>query len=50
MGAYRAGADPAIDAAIACHGAVLDYIRQAYDETVSLEEAIAELVGVFGDA
>ena len=50
MGAYRAGADPAIDAAIACHTSVLDYIRQAYDETVSLEEAVTELVGVFGDA
>jgi len=50
MGAYRSGADPAIDAAIACHDSVLDYIRQAYDETVSLEEAVAELIGVFGDA
>ncbi len=50
MGAYRAGADPAIDAAIACHGAVLDYIRQAHDETVGLDDAVAELIGVFGDA
>jgi flagellum-specific ATP synthase len=50
MGAYRAGADPAIDAAIACHDSVLDYIRQPYDEIVSLEAAVNELVGVFGDA
>ena len=49
MGAYRAGADAQIDAAIACHDTVLDYIRQAYDETVSLDEAVTELVGVFGD-
>lgn len=49
MGAYRAGADAQIDAAIACHDTVLDYIRQPYDETVSLDEAVTELVGVFGD-
>ncbi len=49
MGAYRAGADAQIDAAIACHDTVLDYIRQPYDETVSLDDAVTELVGVFGD-
>lgn len=49
MGAYRAGADAQIDAAIACHDTVLDYIRQPYDETVSLDEAVTELIGVFGD-
>lgn len=50
MGAYRAGADPAIDAAIAAHGAVLEYIRQDANEIVGLEDAVTELVGVFGDA
>lgn len=50
MGAYRAGADPAIDAAIAAHGAVLEYIRQDAHDVVSLPDAVAELVGVFGDA
>ena len=49
MGAYRAGADPAIDAAIAYHPAVMDYVRQDSDQNVSLAEAIAELTGVFGD-
>ena len=49
MGAYRAGADPAIDAAIAYHPAVLDYIRQSPEETVALDEAVNELIGVFGD-
>ncbi|TKD52003.1 FliI/YscN family ATPase [Sphingomonas baiyangensis] len=49
MGAYRAGADPAIDQAIAAHGAVLEYIRQDYDQVVSLPDAVAELTGVFGD-
>ena len=48
MGAYRHGADPAIDAAIACHPAVMEYIRQDADETVSLDDAVAELTGVFG--
>jgi flagellum-specific ATP synthase len=48
MGAYRAGADPAIDAAIACHPAVMEYIRQDADEIVPLDHAVEELVGVFG--
>ena len=48
MGAYRHGADPAIDAAIACHPAVMEYIRQDSDENVSLNDAVAELTGVFG--
>ena len=49
MGAYRPGADPAIDAALACHGAITDYVRQDADEVVPLAEAVAELTGVFGD-
>jgi flagellum-specific ATP synthase len=49
MGAYRAGADPAIDRAIACHGAVMEYIRQDANEVVPLDAAVAELTGVFGD-
>ncbi|MET4897757.1 FliI/YscN family ATPase [Sphingomonadaceae bacterium jetA1] len=48
MGAYRAGADPAIDAAIACHPAVMEYIRQDADEIVPLDHAVEELIGVFG--
>ena len=50
MGAYRSGADPAVDAAIACHPAVMEFIRQDADSTVSLGDAVAELCGVFGDA
>ncbi|OYY73082.1 FliI/YscN family ATPase [Sphingomonas sp. 28-63-12] len=49
MGAYRAGADAAIDQAIANHGAIIEYIRQGSDEIVSLDDSIAELTGVFGD-
>ena len=49
MGAYRAGADPAIDAAIAYHGAIIEYIRQDPDQVVPMDDAVAELTGVFGD-
>ncbi len=49
MGAYRPGADAAIDAAIAAHPAVLDYIRQEAGTQVSIAEAVAELTGVFSD-
>lgn len=49
MGAYRSGADPAIDAAIAYHPAVMDYVRQDAGAVVGLDEAIGELIGVFGD-
>jgi flagellum-specific ATP synthase len=49
MGAYRSGADPAIDAAIAHHPAILDYIRQDADASVPLAEAVHELTAVFGD-
>ncbi len=49
MGAYRSGTDPAVDRALACHGAILQYIRQDADETVDLATSMAELVGVFGD-
>nr|WP_245197049.1 FliI/YscN family ATPase [Sphingomonas jejuensis] len=50
MGAYRGGADPAIDKALACHPAIMDYIRQDEDEAIPIEAAVAELTGVFGDA
>ena len=49
MGAYRPGADPAIDAAIAYHPAVMEFIRQDADAIVPMADAIAELTGVFGD-
>ena len=49
MGAYRGGADPEIDAAIAYHPAVMEYIRQDADSMVPMDDAVAELIGVFGD-
>jgi len=49
MGAYRAGTDPAIDQALAAHGAITEFVRQDEDEAVPLGDAVTELVGVFGD-
>ena len=48
MGAYRSGADPAIDQAIACHGAIMEFVRQDADAAVAHADSVAELVGVFG--
>lgn len=48
MGAYRPGTDAAIDSALAAHPAVMEYVKQDSDEVVSLDDAVAELVGVFG--
>ena len=48
MGAYRSGADASVDAAIACHGAITEFIRQDADSAVTLADAAAELCGVFG--
>jgi len=49
MGAYRSGADPAIDQAMAYHPAVMEFIKQDSDTPVSLTDAVVELTGVFGD-
>ena len=40
----------AIDAAIAYHPAIMEFVRQDTDQIVPLEDAAAELTGVFGDA
>lgn len=48
MGAYRAGADAAIDAALAHHPAITAFVAQDEHEVASLADAVAELVGVFG--
>jgi flagellum-specific ATP synthase len=50
MGAYRSGADPAVDAALAHHPAVTSFIAQEENEVASLADAAAELIGVFGDS
>ena len=43
IGAYRAGADPQIDRAIALHPALEDFLGQDKDEVTSLDAAFAQL-------
>ena len=44
IGAYRAGANPTVDAAIALRDEISQYLRQAIDERSSVETARTELV------
>ena len=46
MGAYRAGADPAIDEAMAMHAGLMAFAAQEKDELVPLPDSIAQLRGV----
>ena len=50
MGAYRPGADPQIDRAIAMHDALTGFIAQAQSESVSLPDSIAALEALLGHA
>jgi len=43
MGAYRAGADPQLDRAIAMHTALTAFLSQPQREIVSLDRSVAEL-------
>lgn len=49
MGAYRAGADPQLDRAIAMHDALTGFLAQGQDEAVSLAAAEAALAALIGD-
>ena len=48
MGAYKEGSDPAIDAAIAHHPAILDFVRQPQGSTIDLSDSVTTLVHNFG--
>jgi len=48
MGAYKDGSDPAIDAAIAHHSLILEFLRQGQKELVSLNVSVTQLVDNFG--
>ncbi len=50
MGAYRAGADPLLDRAIAMHEALNRFLSQPARSTVALRESVAALTGLLGDA
>jgi flagellum-specific ATP synthase len=46
IGAYQAGTDPAVDAAIAMRPHIDGFLRQAVDEPTSLEDADAQLIAL----
>jgi flagellum-specific ATP synthase len=49
MGAYRAGADPLLDRAIAMQEALKAFMGQPQHEVVGLEPSIAALTSLLGD-
>ena len=46
MGAYRAGADPQLDRAIAMHGEMLNFLGQSAGEIVPLAPSVAQLAAL----
>jgi flagellum-specific ATP synthase len=46
MGAYRAGADPQLDRAIAMHEALSQFLCQSTGELVPIEQSFAELAAL----
>jgi flagellum-specific ATP synthase len=46
IGAYRAGSDPLIDAAIRLNPALEDFLRQGKDEVTRLDQAFASLQSI----
>ena len=50
MGAYRAGADPQLDRAIAMHAALSQFLYQPARSSVGLAESFNALEGLLGDA
>ena len=46
MGAYRTGADPQLDRAIAMHGALTAFLSQPQREVVPMERSVAELAAL----
>jgi flagellum-specific ATP synthase len=50
IGAYRAGTDPRIDAAIAAHPAIQDFLRQDLGQRVGLADSVAQLDRLTGAA
>jgi flagellum-specific ATP synthase len=50
MGAYRQGADPQLDRAIAMHEALAQFLSQPARSTVPLEPSVAALTALLGNA
>jgi len=49
IGAYRAGTDPRIDAAISAHPAILEFLRQDLHECVGFGDSVAQLDALIGE-
>jgi len=50
IGAYRAGSDPRIDAAIAAHPALQEFLRQDLQQRVGFTDSVAQLNQLIGAA
>jgi flagellum-specific ATP synthase len=50
IGAYQAGADPRVDAAIAAQSHIRDFLRQDLHERVSLDDSVQQLDALIGNA
>ena len=50
MGAYRAGADPQLDRAIAMHGEMLRFLGQDAGQVVPLAQSVAQLTALLTPA
>jgi flagellum-specific ATP synthase len=48
IGAYQAGADPRVDAAIAAQAAIREFLHQDLHECVSLHDSVMQLDGLIG--
>lgn len=49
MGAYRPGADPQVDRAMAMHPALASFLSQGAEEPICLADSVAELKAVLSD-
>jgi flagellum-specific ATP synthase len=49
IGAYRAGSDPRIDAAIAAHPQIAEFLRQDLHEQVGFGDSVAQLADLIGE-
>jgi flagellum-specific ATP synthase len=49
VGAYRKGADPRVDQAIAVHPRLLDFVRQDMGQVVSRSDALKQLAQIIGE-
>ena len=49
IGAYKKGANPQIDRAVALHSAIQDFLRQGMNDSFTYEETLAMMAEIVGD-